>query len=245
MFADKISISDVGSGYEYSLPTVKYIYETGGITLSSPVTFFTGENGVGKSTILEAVAIALGFNPEGGTKNFAFSTADSHSGLYESLVVSRTKNAKDGFFLRAESFYNVVSHIDELDRQPALSRKISESYGGRSLHTVSHGESFMALVENRFSGESLFILDEPEASLSPMRQISLLSQMHRLVSQGSQFIISTHSPILCAYPHSTVFELSHEGIKTVPWKESEIYKTTYGFLSDSEHILRYLFDSEQ
>ena len=151
--------------YLSRLPVVRQLRKSGGIRLDSQVTFFVGENGVGKSTLIEALAVAVGFNPEGGTINFNFSTQDSHSELYQYLKIVRGgKRPRTGFFLRAESFYNVATEVDRLEETPGPS--LLASYGGVSLHHQSHGESFMALVENRFGGQGLYILDEPEAALS-------------------------------------------------------------------------------
>lgn len=201
------------------------------------VTFFVGENGIGKSTLVEGIAVALGFNPEGGSINFCFSTNDSHSNLYNYLVVSKgTRRWKDGYFLRAESFYNVASHLDQLDS------RLLQSYGGTSLHKQSHGESFMALVANRFGGQGIYILDEPEAALSPMRQMELLCHIHRLVEEGSQFLISTHSPILMAYPGGEVLQLTEQGITAISYEETEHFRLTRQFLNAPEKMCQYLFE---
>lgn len=171
------------------------------IPFKQPVTFIIGENGSGKSTLVEAIAVAYGFNPEGGTKNFNFSTKASHSILSDSIRLSKSyKQAKDGFFLRAESFYNVATHIEQLDGDPMRGPPIINSYGGNSLHQQSHGESFLSLVLNRFGGNGVYILDEPEAALSPTRLLVLLARIKQLCDQRSQFIIATHSPMLMAYP---------------------------------------------
>lgn len=179
--------------YLADLPAVKYLASGHPLNLKNSVTFFVGENGAGKSTLIEAIAVAYGFNAEGGSRNFSFSTAQTHSGLWKNLTLSRHKYAKDGFFLRAESFYNVATNIDEMDQQPSLSGPVIQSYGGVSLHQQSHGESFLALVQNRFGGQGLYILDEPEAALSPMKQLVLLAEIDALVKEESQFIIATHS----------------------------------------------------
>ncbi len=188
--------------YPFSLPVVKSLNH---LALHPGVTFIIGENGTGKSTLLEAIATSYGFNAEGGTINFNFSTNETHSELnkYIRLVKGVTK-PKNGFFLRAESFYNVATNIDELDSQ---SNGLIDSYGGKSLHQQSHGESFLSLFLNRFGGNGLYILDEPEAALSPMRQMTIVSIIHDLVKRGSQFIISTHSPIIMAYPNAVIYEL--------------------------------------
>ena len=183
----------------------------------------------------------MGFNPEGGTKNFNFATMESHSDLYTYMTMSRGfQRHRDGFFLRAESFYNVASNIDELDREPGGGAPIISSYGGVSLHKQSHGESFMALVENRFYGNGLYILDEPEAALSPMRQMRLMYLIKELEKKNSQFIISTHSPILMTYPGAEVLEISDEGIKSVDYKETEHYMITKRFMDAPEKITKEL-----
>ena len=184
--------------YPFSLPAIKSLQQ---IDLHAKVTFFVGENGSGKSTLLEAIAVALGFNAEGGSKNFRFGTRRSHSVLNEYLrIVKGVKRPRDGFFLRAESFFNVATEIEKLDAEPSFGPPVIDSYGGRSLHEQSHGESFLALMLERFGGRGLYILDEPEAALSPQRQLAVLSRIHDLVLDDSQFIVATHSPILMAYP---------------------------------------------
>lgn len=214
------------------------------LKLHPKVTFFVGENGTGKSTLLEAIAVANGFNPEGGTKNFAFSTRDSHSSLDKYIRCSRgIKKPKDGYFLRAESFYNVASEIESLDSEFSFGPPIIESYGGKSLHEQSHGESFLALIMNRFSRESLFILDEPEAALSPSRQLSMICRMNELVSQKCQFLIATHSPILMAYPEADILVLSEDGIVKTGYKETEHYRVMKSFMSNPEGMLQQLLAS--
>lgn len=176
LYVNKIFLSkEIPSGnYLKRLPVISNLKKIGGLELTKPVTIFVGENGVGKSTLIEGLAVAMGFNAEGGSVNFSFSTKESHSNLHEYITVSRGwRKQKDGFFLRAESFYNVASNIDDLDNGPG-GLPIILSYGGLSLHEQSHGESFMALVENRFFGNGLYILDEPEAALSPMRLMELI-----------------------------------------------------------------------
>lgn len=210
--------------------------------LDTPVTFLVGENGSGKSTLLEAIAVSCGFNAEGGTRNFTFSTRATHSELGEYITVAKRRYPRDGFFLRAESFYNVATNIDEMDEEPSFSPRLIDSYGGVSLHSQSHGESFLALVQNRFGGEGLYLLDEPEAALSPTRQLTLLGEMHQLVERNSQFIIATHSPILMAYPGARIYELSENGIASVEYRETEHYQLTLRFLENPERMLRYLLE---
>lgn len=185
-------------GYPFSIPAIKSFCS---LPLTKPVTFFAGENGAGKSTLLEAAAVNFGFNPEGGSRNFCFATQNTHSGLHQHItLVKGASRPKDGFFLRAESFYNLSTNLDELDAQPAFAPKLIGAYGGKSLHRQSHGESFLALALNRFGPQGLYLLDEPEAALSVQGQLTLLSRIHQLASQGCQFIIATHSPILLGFP---------------------------------------------
>lgn len=230
------------NSYLQNLPVIKHLQKNGGLKFSSDVTFFVGENGTGKSTLLEAIAVAFGFNPEGGTKNFTFSTNSTHSELWKNLTLLKRDFAKDGFFLRAESLYNVATNIEELDRIAAASPSISASYGGISLHHQSHGESFLSIVQNRFGGNGLYILDEPEAALSPMRLMTLMANIHELRKNNSQFIIATHSPILMTLPDAEILEFSSDGIKSVEYKATEHYKITRSFLENPEKMLRYLLD---
>lgn len=225
--------------YPFCLPAVHGLHS---LEFHPKVTFLIGENGTGKSTILEAIATAYGFNPEGGTKNFNFASRASHSELYDYIrLVRGVKRPRDGFFLRAESFYNLASNIEELDREGASCPSIIDSYGGRSLHEQSHGESFFAVFMNRFSGKGLYILDEPEAALSPARQMSMLSRMHDLVKRESQFIIATHSPIIMAYPDAIIYELT-EDFHQVSYEETEHYQITKSFLNNTLKMLDILLD---
>lgn len=231
------------NSYLNDLPSVKYLKKHKTLKLKSPVTFFVGENGTGKSTLLEAVAVAFGFNPEGGTRNFNFSTNETHSGLHNNIVLAKSFHAKDGFFLRAESFYNVATNIDDMDKDPtSLAPPIINSYGGISLHEQSHGESFMALVHNRFGGNGVYILDEPEAALSPMRIMTLMAEINALVKKNSQFIIATHSPILMAFPEAQIFQFSQNGIEETEYKQTEHYQLTRHFLENPEKMLRYILE---
>ncbi|MDO4401074.1 MAG: AAA family ATPase [Coriobacteriia bacterium] len=225
------------------LPVVRNLRDCGGFDFTHPVTVFVGENGVGKSTLVEALAVRMGFNPEGGTVNFNFATHDSHSRLAEYLRVLRgIRRHRDGFFLRAESFYNVASNIDDLDAAGGIGRPVVDSYGGVSLHAQSHGESFMALVENRFGGRGLYILDEPEAALSPMRVMRLMALMKRLVDADSQFVVSTHSPMLMAFPGADVVEIGDDGMRRVDYRDTEHYQVMLHFLENPEQMLAYLLD---
>lgn len=225
--------------YLDELMVVRYLLEQGRLAFDRPVTFLVGENGAGKSTLLEGIAVACGFNPEGGTRNFLFSTQDTHSPLGQYLTPVRTRYFKDGFFLRAESFYNAASYVDELQKEDPSTLF---SYGGTSLHKQSHGESFLALVQNRFGGDGLYILDEPEAALSPSRLLTLMGEIARLVEAHSQFIISTHSPILMAFPNARIYLLDEGGIRAVDYHETEHFCLTKRFLNDPEGMLHYLLD---
>lgn len=241
LYINKIYMSKEIPEHNYlrDLPVVKNLKKSGGISFQKPVTFLVGENGVGKSTLIEGIAVAMGFNPEGGTINFNFFTRESHSDLHRYLTVSRGyKKHTDGFFLRAESFYNVASNIDDLDEDSEGGAPIITNYGGVSLHKKSHGESFMALVENRFGGNGLYILDEPEAALSPMRLMRLIYCMKELVQKDSQFIISTHSPILMTFPGAEVLEITEDGIRTVDYKDTEHFVITKRFMDAPEKIVK-------
>ena len=225
--------------YLADLPVIRYL-SGHPIRLDRPVSILVGENGTGKSTLLEAIAVAYGFNAEGGTRNFDFSTNATHSELHRHLTLSRRAYARDGFFLRAESLYNVATNIDELDAAPSFGAPLIASYGGVSLHRQSHGESFLAIVQNRFGGNGLYILDEPEAALSPMRLLTLIAEMDRLVRDDSQFIIATHSPMLMAFPDARVLELSENGIRPVDYRETAHFRTMKYFLNNPEGMLREL-----
>lgn len=233
---EKVESFDI---YPFYLPFIKHL-ET--LKFHSKVTFIVGENGSGKSTLLEAIAVNYGFNPEGGTKNFNFSTTDSHSELHNYIkLIKGIKKPEDGFFFRAESFYNVASNIDELDREPG-GAPIILSYGGKSLHKQSHGESFFSIFTNRFSDNSIYILDEPEAALSPSRQMARLTKVHDLVNRGCQFIIATHSPILMAYPDSSIYEIKDNKFEEVEYEDTDNYNITKSFLNNKEKFLKILLD---
>ena len=209
------------------------------------ITFFVGENGSGKSTLLEAIAISMGFNPEGGSKNFRFSTRASHSRLDEYLRISKgVKRPRDGFFLRAESFFNVATEIEALDAEPGFGPPLIEAYGGQSLHERSHGESFLGLLNDRFRGQGLYLLDEPEAALSPQRQLAALARIHELVKDESQFIIATHSPILMAYPDACIYAFSKTGIERVRYEDTEHFQVMRSFLNNPDYALRELLKDD-
>jgi predicted ATPase len=218
--------------YPFCIPAVR---ELDHLEFHSDVTFFVGENGTGKSTLVEAIAVSQGFNPEGGTKQSTFSTNRTHSELHKYLKsVKSFKKPKDGYFLRAESFYNLATLMDETG--------YLQGYGGKSLHQQSHGESFMATLLNKLRGNGLYIMDEPEAALSPARQMAAVSAIHQLVESNSQFIIATHSPILLAYPRSKIYQFSESGIYEVKYEDTEHYAVTKDFLNRHEQMMEILME---
>jgi predicted ATPase len=229
-------------GYPLSIPSIRGL---GTVEFHPRVTFLVGENGTGKSTLLEAVAVATGFNPEGGTRNLRFSTRASHSSLADMLTLARgVRRPKTGFFLRSESFFNVATAIEHLDAEPGGGPPIIDSYGGRSLHEQSHGESFFALFMNRFGPDGLYLLDEPEAALSPMRQLAFLRRLHELVrDEGCQFLIATHSPILMGYPDADILLLSEAPPRRVALDETEHFQVSRAFYLRREKLLTDLLGS--
>ena len=204
------------------------------LTFNSPVTFFVGENGSGKSTLLESIAVAYGFNPEGGTLNYSFSTYDSHSELHDAIRLVRSFNkAKWGFFLRAESFYNVATAEEEYSKIQGVPQH---------YHEKSHGESFLSVLQKNFKQNGLYILDEPEAALSPQRQLTMLLDISRCVKDDSQFIIVTHSPILLGYPDATILSFDDGEIHPISYEDTQSYQITKMFINDRKQILRHLLD---
>lgn len=225
--------------YPFNIPAVRDIEQ---IEFHPCVTFFVGENGSGKSTVLEALAIVLGFNPEGGTRNVQFSTTSSVSQLHESLRLTRSSpKPYDGYFLRAESFFNVATYMDEVSRED---KGMLRGYGGRSLHQRSHGEAFIALLLNKLKGDGLYLMDEPEAALSPERQLVALRAIHELVLASSQFVIATHSPILLSYPNAKIVRFSESGVNEIAYEKTEHYAITRDFLNNYPRRLQQLLDDD-
>lgn len=221
--------------YPFNIPAVRDI---GLIDFHPNVTFLVGENGSGKSTVLEAIAVAAGFSAEGGTKNVRFKTADTSSALHDVLRLARgAPFTTYGYFLRAESFFNVATYMDEVGN-------VRKNYGVSSLHAVSHGESFMALLSDNFRTNGLYLLDEPEAALSPSRQLAALTAIHRLVEDGSQFIIATHSPILLSYPHARIVVFDGAGVTETAFEDTEHFAVTRDFLNHYPRRLQQLLDED-
>ena len=219
------------SSYLRKITAVKTLDE---LSFNTPVTFFVGENGSGKSTLLEAIAVAYGFNPEGGTLNYSFCTYDSHSELHDALRLVRSFNkAKWGYFLRAESFYNVATAEEEYSRIQGIPQH---------YHEKSHGESFLSVIQKNFNQNGLYILDEPEAALSPQRQLTLLLEISKCVKNNSQFIIVTHSPILLGFPDAEILSFDNGAIHPIDYEDTQSYQITKMFISDRRQILRHLFE---
>ncbi len=211
------------------------------INFTSNVTFLVGQNGSGKSTILEAIAESCGFNPAGGSRSHTYDRYPTESSLSSALQLSWWPKVTEGFFMRAESFFNFATYIDRLAQEDA---GILRAYGGKSLHEQSHGESFLSLFVNRFK-RGMYVLDEPEAALSPKRQLSFLALVHQLETTGkAQFIVATHSPIILGYPGAVLLSLDGDRIEEVEYRETEHYRLTRGFLENPDLYLQHLFSDE-
>jgi len=240
LLRDRVSDWDA---YPFSVPAIRQLEE---LKLKSRVCFFTGENGTGKSTLLEAIAVHYGFGREGGTRNFSNdSTESNHSvdPLVRALRLSFDKRTGAGFFLRAESWFNTVSYMDNLDLEPAKSPPISAFYGGQSLHTRSHGETFFTVIDLKFRRNGLFLLDEPEAALSPQRQLAFLVLIHDVLREykDAQFIISTHSPILLGYPNAQIVSFDDAPLREITYEEAGSMQVVKQFVNHREEFLEELF----
>lgn len=222
--------------YPFSIPAVKDISK---IQFNRPVTFLVGENGTGKSTIIEAIAVAAGFNAEGGSKNYNFTSQNTTSSLNENLTLIRGySREKYGYFLRAESFYTTANYAEngtELITGPA-----PLYFDGKRMHEQSHGEAFVSIVKE-FRPKGLYIFDEPESALSPKRLFELMRSIHKFVNQGSQFIIATHSPVLLSYP-SVIYEMSDAGIQHKTYDELASVQLTRDFLNHPDVFLRHIIE---
>lgn len=218
--------------HPFNIPAVQAIDQ---IAFHPNVTFFVGENGAGKSTVLEAIALALGFGPEGGTLNVQHRTVESVSALHQVLRLARgVPKPRDAYFLRAESFFNLATYMDEVD--------YLGGYGGRSLHRQSHGEAFLSVLLHKLRGDGLYLFDEPEAALSPNRQLAALRAIHQLVEAGSQFIIATHSPILLAYPQARIVVFDGSGVTEMAYEDTEHFAVTRDFLNHHPRRIAQLLD---
>lgn len=230
----------VSTGYPFDIPAVGKDFA---MEFPENVTFFVGENGSGKSTVIEALAVACGFNPAGGSRNDLFDSHKTESSLSDALRLAWSKKMNAGFFLRAESFFNFAAHLDVAKEFAKLHPQMGdpyEYYGGKSLHQMSHGESFLTLLKNRFH-EGIFFLDEPEAALSPTRQLAFLALLHDKTSSNKcQFVIATHSPILLAYEPATIYHFGQDGVSTTKYKDTEHYRVTKDFLDAPELYVRNL-----
>jgi predicted ATPase len=223
----------LGSGYPWDLPAVSALVDE--IRLHPRVTYLIGENGSGKSTLLEAIAVAAGMNAEGGSSNFNFSTRKSHSGLWEAMrLVRGVHRPATDFFLRAESLFTAATYLENLGPNSL------GPYGGVSLHEQSHGESFLAVMINRFDPNGFYLLDEPEAALSTQNCLTCLRRIHELVQQNSQFVIATHSPIILAYPDATIYSFDGDGVHEVDYEDADPVRLTQSFLQARERFLREL-----
>ncbi|MBS1813342.1 MAG: AAA family ATPase [Acidobacteria bacterium] len=230
--------------YPFTVPAINSLHT---LELKSRVCFFTGENGSGKSTLLEAIAAHYGFGREGGSRNYSNSSTEKNNAidpLVSALRLSFDIRTRRGFFLRAESFFNVATHIDELDKEPFAGPTIISSMGGVSMHDQSHGQSFFALLTHRFRSNGLFLLDEPEAALSPQRQLAFLALVHDSVSRypDAQFIVSTHSPILLGYPGAQIFSFDRGDVHEIAYGESMPVQVMSDFLAHREAMLEELFN---
>ncbi|MGH3500237.1 MAG: AAA family ATPase [Nocardioidaceae bacterium] len=232
------------SQYPFTLPAVGWLANTEGLELGDGATFLVGENGTGKSTLVEALAVATGMNPEGGSQHFSFATRSSESPLGDQLVLTRgIRKPRSRYFLRAESYYNVASEIERLDKEPG-GPPLLPAYGGTSPHERSHGESFLDLVVHRFGPHGLYLLDEPEAALSVQGCLALLARFGELVHTGCQLVVATHSPILLALPEATIYQIDEDGtLEQVAFDEALPVATTRSFLADPQRFFRYLFDA--
>lgn len=244
MFLNKVTLfkePPMERQYPFTIPAIRNFKE---LEITSPVTFFVGENGTGKSTLLEGIADKCGFNTAGGSRNNVYDVHAAESVLGKYLTLSWLPKVTSGFFLRAESLYQFASHLDELERENPNHGAL-DSYGGTSLHKQSHGESFISLFLNRFNGKAIYLLDEPEAALSPQRQLAFLRIMHDLTKeQNCQFIIATHSPIILGYPEATILSFDDGEIEETAYEMTGHYQITKYFLDHRKKFLEELFEGD-
>lgn len=231
----RVELSLPKDSYLKNIPALRYLENGNVLKFDKDITFLVGENGVGKSTIIEAIAVASRINPEGGNENHMFASCNTHSELNEYLDISLKGYPKKKYFLRAETFYNLATYL----------RNVNFDYSDNLIdyHKMSHGQSFLAAVQN-LNGNGLYIFDEPEAALSPLKLMTLMCEINRLANHNSQFIIATHSPILMTMPNSDVLSLSDNGIEKIDYTETEHYKISKMFLDYPERMIKYLFENE-
>jgi predicted ATPase len=225
--------------YPFTVPAIRAFER---IDIRSRIVFFVGENGSGKSTLLEAIAGHYGFGPEGGNRNTQFASTDTLASidpLRKALRLAFSKRTGKGFYLRAESFFNLATYVDNLG--------VAWAYGGISLHHQSHGESFFAILENRIESSGLYMMDEPEAALSPQRQLAMLAMLHQIAHDNNeiQFIIATHSPILLSYPDAQILSFDEGKIREISYRETQSFRIMSGFMASPERYLHHLLQEEQ
>ncbi|MDO4168902.1 MAG: AAA family ATPase [Lachnospiraceae bacterium] len=236
-FIQSISINWNKIEKDSYLREIESIHSLNKLEFTKPVTFFVGENGSGKSTLLEAIAISYGFNPEGGTKNYLFSTYDSHSELHEAMTVSKSYRKPNwGYFFRAESFYNVATKEEEYS---------DITHPSERYHQKSHGESFLALAQRQLRPNGIYLLDEPEAALSPQRQLTLLMQIYECAKHGSQFMIVTHSPILLGLPNAEIWNFDDGLLHLCEYEETDSYQITEMFINNRNLLLDRLLTKDK
>jgi len=224
--------------YPFSIPAINKLNS---LEFTNNVTFFVGENGSGKSTLLEAIAYQCGFNTAGGGRNNSYEIESSHAVLGDFIRLSWMPKVTNGFFLRAETFYDFATYIDNLPRTPFDRVDKYAAYGGSSLHEQSHGEAFLSLFVNRFGQKGIYLLDEPEAALSPERQLAFLRVIKDLEQEGkSQFIIASHSPIILGYPGARILSFDTSPISEIKYEDTAHYTVTKGFLNNRDLYLREL-----
>lgn len=243
-FINHIKIDWSQIGEDSYVRHIKALNQLNQLSFNHNITFFVGENGSGKSTLIEAIAVVYGFSAEGGTRNYNFSTYESHSELHKAISFTRgIKRPKNSYFLRAESFYNVASQAEEYRGNDPI-EIYYDRYGGKSFHEQSHGESFLSLLQGALSADGIYILDEPEAALSPQRQLTLLIEIHRLAKRGAQFIIAMHSPILLAIPEASILSFDHGTIEPCDYTETSVYQITEMFINNRDYFLNHLLSED-
>lgn len=241
-FIQSLEINCPHDNYPFSVPAIRAIDKP--LKLHPKVTFLVGENGMGKSTLLEGLADKWGFSEQSGNRSKSISTRNYYTQLAPEIMLTRgLDRPMDGFFLRAESLFNFATEMDDLEKQPFCGNGYF-NYGGKSLHERSHGEAFLTLFNERFDGHGLFLLDEPEAALSATRQMAFLVRMHDLINDFSQFVIATHSPIILAYPDATIYQFDDNGVSEVSYKDTQAYDVTTRFLKNPEDMMRRLLEDE-